>query len=152
MNETIETNLNQVVVEILTGARAASKDIYNASKEAVGKTVDFVSEQAPIVVDEFLKWQCAKAIIWGIIAVVISSILFGLCRKFHKYGSDKENYRNEELAFSLKWVSFTIACIIMIVGLGVNAATVVKIKVAPRVYMIDYVVDSIKAANNPNNQ
>jgi hypothetical protein len=48
-----QTNLNQVMIEILSGVKTAGSEIYDASKSALKKSVDFVSEQAP---------GCSKAV------------------------------------------------------------------------------------------
>src|SRR6185503_19457189 len=72
--ETIATNINQVMIEILSGVKNASGDIYKFSKQEIGQGYDFLKQQAPQVVAEFLKWKLVEAIIWTIIWVSLSCL------------------------------------------------------------------------------
>ena len=62
-NLTVQTTLNDVVIDILRGAKSAGSEIYAASKSAITQAVDFTMEQTPIVVKEFLHWKLAESVI-----------------------------------------------------------------------------------------
>lgn len=47
---TVKTTINDAVIDILRGVKGASGEIYQASKTAITKAVDFTMEQAPLVV------------------------------------------------------------------------------------------------------
>ena len=46
----VKATINDAVIDILHGAKTASGEIYQASKTAITKAVDFTIEQAPLVV------------------------------------------------------------------------------------------------------
>jgi hypothetical protein len=77
----VATNLNEVVISMLQGVKTASGEIYDASKTAIIKSVDFASEQAPLVVKEFLHWKMAQAVIYAIIWIIPSLAFFWFARK-----------------------------------------------------------------------
>lgn len=51
-----QETINSVFIDMLKGANDASGEIYGAGKIGIVKAVDFVTEQAPLVVQEFLTW------------------------------------------------------------------------------------------------
>ena len=103
-NNIPQETINNVLVNILRGAQDASSEIYGASKVGIIKAVDFASEQAPLVIQEFLAWKSAEAI-FNI--VFLSAFLIG-----------KVLIKNTE--------------------------QLIKIKVAPRVYVIEWVSSQVK--------
>lgn len=144
---TVSTNLNQVLIEMLSGVKDAGKEIYGASKDAIHKSVDFVSEQAPDVVKQFLVWKCFEALLnsigfffGGLIVLYVSYKCF---TKFvdNMYGDDKM------FAYAAGFVTLLIATLLLVGGVGHSVKTMVKIKVAPKVYLIEYVVDTVQRHN-----
>jgi len=141
-------SLNSTLIDILRGAKDVGGEIYGASKIAIMKSVDFVSEQAPQVVTEFLNWKFYEALIVLIPCLVLLAGLVWWCIFFARYGSKyKWDFGNRE---SLIPLSFITGCLLFIVGGFASEAaidklkTVIQIKVAPRVYLIEYVVDAAK--------
>ena len=146
--QTVATNINQVMVQILTGVKDASGEIYGASKVAVGQAYEFVKKEAPEVIVEFLRWRMIQAIIWALVFLSVAALLFFFARQLKLWAEKNPHaYRdNLEMAIAMKWVMRVIACLTIIITLMVNGMTVGKIVAAPRVYIIEYVVDTINGS------
>ena len=136
-----ETNLNQILVGMLSDARSAGKEIYGASKEALKKSVDFVFEQSPEIVRQFLTWKfmeaSIKCVAMFLMLITIWFIAWFIYRKLKKYEDD-----------GFEWMPILIVTILTIMTAPLwysqiidNGLTAVKIKVAPKVYLIEYVID-----------
>ena len=154
-----ETNYNAVVIDILSGVRNAGSEIYAASKDAIHKSVDFVVAQAPDVVAQFLKWKLCEAIIHFFILALIGCIFFYLayrCYVYTKTASKTDGYRDVMDSFSIgvlwKWIFSGLAAIIMLISIGTTFPTIVKIAIAPKVYVLEYVVDLAKTATGQDSQ
>jgi hypothetical protein len=143
------TNLNEVVIGILQGVKTCSGEVYDASKSAIIQSVDFAKEQAPLVVHEFLRWKMAEACIWLALWSIPAICLIWFGRKARilansektpdtsKYTMDKTDY------IWWKWGFRILATILVMVNLSINGMTITKIAIAPRVFLIEYVVDTI---------
>jgi predicted PurR-regulated permease PerM len=143
------TNLDEVVIQMLQGVKTAGGEIYDASKSSVASSVEFAQKQAPLVVREFLMWNIAQAVIsivfWSTLAFFI--LYIGHCFRKQsesdnvpdndRHRADKENY------VALKWVARFAALVILLITLYGNGLTITEITVAPRVFLIQYVVDTI---------
>ena len=148
------TNINQVLIEMLSGVKDASKEMYGASKEAVHKSVDFIAEQAPDVIKQFLMWRFFRAVTWACIFTFVAGVCLFFVNKLKKYQAvaDKgsrynDNPSEHQVTTFFKWALGVVACLFIIFGVGTNAFEMVKIKVAPKVYIIEYVVDTIQDHN-----
>jgi hypothetical protein len=148
--------INEAVVDILHGVKGAGSEIYSASKSAIVQSVDFTKEQAPLVVKEFLTWKLWEAIIYFIAFSVPSVILLFLAYNFsQKVKSDDvpvhSSSCNDKSDYSvLKWVTRIAAIILLNFNLTFEGLVIVKILVAPRVYIIEYVVDTIHNGQVPS--
>jgi len=140
----VSTNLNEVIVDILRGVKTAGGEVYSASKTAITKSVDFTMEQAPLVVKEFLMWRFTKAIIWFVVFSIVGGLLFYAARQIKLYAGTVPSYVASD-AHGMKWVVRSIACAILLINFGVNAMEIAKISVAPRVYLIEYVVSVLNS-------
>jgi len=145
-NNIPQETINTVLIDILKGAKDASGEIYGASKAGIIKAVDFAQEQAPLVVQEFLAWRFSQAIIYlvvGVIALIALAYLVGKC--FSKDWS-------KETAGGSVFMGILfggIFCAFLMFGCIIpNVETIVKVKVAPRVYVIEWVADQVSNKNN----
>lgn len=146
------TNLNQVLIEILSGVKSAGGEVYTASKDAIHKSVDFVVEQAPDVVKQFLMWKFFHALTWMLIWISVASIVLFFAYKLRKYqdkaskdtGYNSGDPSEHNVVVIFKWILGCLACIFLLFGVSSNALQMVKIKVAPKVYIIEFVVDTIR--------
>ena len=134
-----ETNLQSVVVDILRGAKNASGEIYQASKAAIVKSVDFAVEQTPLVVKEFLHWRMAQAIIYIVIGLVACGFTLWLAQLLMTSVEKDSDCEGVMVA----WMVRVVCGIVLIAIVSVNAMTITKICIAPRVYLIEYVVSQI---------
>lgn len=146
------TNLNQVIVDMLKGVSIASGEIYQASKDAIAKAVDFTMQETPLVVHEFLTWRYVKALLNLLTWVFVAGIFFYLSYRLSLYmPSTNTNLVNDNditehnLVCMFKWCFFVIGLIIVLITCSVNLTTCLKIKTAPRIYLIEYVVDQFNA-------
>lgn len=144
------TNVNQGMIDMLSGVKDAGHEIYGASKEIIHKSVDFVQEQAPDVVKQFLTWQFFHALIWACIWLAIAGVLYFLAYKLKQYqpkASTKESQdapSDHAFVVFFKWITIMAASFLIIIGVGTESFEMVKIKVAPKVYIIEYVVNLVQ--------
>lgn len=153
------TNANQVMIEILTGIKTESAKLYVTTKEALVKAYDTVSKEAPEVVKEFMLWKFVHHAIWLGLFAVISATAYYWSRHFKKaaeacppptpraYRPDDDH--DKSLFIALRYVFVVVALILMLVGGFTNLYSMLKIKLAPRVYIIEYVVDMTTQPQRP---
>ena len=141
---TAQTNLNQVLIEMLSGVKEAGSEIYAASKEALHTGVNFVSEQAPDVLKQFLTWQFYRAMMNAIGWCSLSATLIGFSVWFHRR---RKGVCGDTSGYTFgKWCSRCLGIFVLFTCMLPNIFTMVQIKVAPKVYVIQYVVDTVQAA------
>jgi len=145
----VATNMNQVLIEMLSGTKDAAKEIYGASKEAIHKSVDFVSEQAPDVIKQFLHWKLAESIIWLVVNLATVSILLYVSRRLWKW--EQNEYNTEGIGYVGLVLGCFAAGVIFYNGVVDDVTNIVKISVAPKVYIIEYVVDTVKSYERGHN-
>lgn len=137
---TSNTNVQDVIVSILTGVKSAGGEIYDVSKSAIASSIDMVKSQAPELVTEFLKWKFTEASIWcvfGIILVVIG--IYGTYKGIKMAGTDYELLQPPVIMFG-GVVPLTIGIIMF----ASHIFDVVQIYVAPKIYLIEYIVNVVK--------
>lgn len=141
MTNTQET-VNSILIDVLKGVKDAGSEVYATSKVGLAKAVDFAVEQAPIVVQEFLSWKMGEAI-FNVVAYSIAVIfLFCVIRFLFKKirSTDMNNCPEEILPIALCFMfSLVVFCGVIFTQLKPNIETIIKIKLAPRVYILEYV-------------
>lgn len=142
--QTVATNINEVMVQMLSGVKDASGEIYRFSKQEVAHGYDFIKDQAPQVVKEFLLWKIAESCVWLVVWITLACVFFFFARKLSLAAPTMSDEVNRDAATAGKWAGRIVACGIIIVAVGVHAMTITKCVVAPRVYIIEYVVDLCK--------
>jgi len=152
----VSETLNDAVIGILNGVKGASGEIYQASKTAITKSIDFTMEQAPLVVREFLHWKISEAIIYMTLWSIPAFCLFYGARKLRLYAltdavpvSDRYHSDRSDYAI-IEWILRGIAIIVLLCVVGSYGTTITKIAVAPRVYLIEYVVNTIHNGHTPS--
>lgn len=158
----VATNINEVVIQMLSGTKDAASEIYGASKTALKNSVDFVMEQAPDVVKQFLVWKFFEALVHWLIWLVVFFILLGVSFKFHSYMKAQKKQRlvnfpsstntcdGEDGGCAFKWIFRSVAILVLLVATFNYGFTVVEIKVAPKYYLLEYVVDQVKETRGVN--
>lgn len=127
----MNTNLTQVVIETI-----------EESKKVLGDGFDFAKEQTPLLIREFLVWRFWEHFILAVALAVVAVIAWvwvaRLINKGSKWWSDWDVF-----AGLLTGLAVLIS-VISTVGAIHNGLQVVKIKVAPRVYLVEFAADTIK--------
>ena len=101
--------------------------------ETVGQVKDFTVEQVPEVLQQMLVYEFISACIWiSFYCILIISITYG-SYKFIKFIIKKELIELSPLVL----ISLFLLVFIL-VGLGNDIGKAVKIKVAPKLYILDY--------------
>ena len=144
-NSIPQETINSVLVDILKGAKDAGHEIYGASKVGIVKAVDFAQEQAPLVVQEFLKWKFAQATIWTIVSVIGLVVLGYFIKKCFDCIEDSGGASVMGVVFG--GLFFAMVVFIQLIP---NVEQMVKVKVAPRVYIIEWVSDQVNPPKHHN--
>jgi len=141
-NNIPQETVNSVLIDILKGAKDAGSEIYGASKTGIVKAVEFAQEQSPMVVQEFLMWKFAQSVIWVIVGVIALGVLSYLFKKCVDWFSESEGV-------SIIPGSFFVLMIVLVCWKTVvpNIEQMVKVKVAPRVFMIEWVSSQVTGKN-----
>lgn len=150
-NNVPQETINSVLVDILKGAKDASSEIYGASKTGIVKAVDFAQEQAPLVVQEFLQWKFAQSVIYVIIALISIGVLAWIFAQSRKWASEN-NDGSEVFAWFGMFISLVVSVVVVFSVLVPNVEQMVKVKVAPRVYLIEWVSDQVNSSKHHNHK
>jgi len=103
---------------------------------------DFTKEQAPLVVNEFLTWSFFHSCFMAGFYLGICLIAWFILYRF--FGKAVNNSKHTD-GFSLPaWCFILMFTVFPVLGCVSNILESVKIKVAPRIYMIEWVSDQIK--------
>lgn len=144
---TTKETFNSVMVDILSGVKTASGEIYGATKGAIRTSVDFVAKETPEVITQFIKWHLLRACIWAAGFLGLGGFLLYLsrrCRIFH----EKDIHNENDGLFIVGRIMTILAAIpILFFGAGGEIMTITKITVAPKVYIIEYVVDTVQGGH-----
>lgn len=138
-----QDTINNVLIDILKGAKDAGSEIYGASKTGIVKAVDFAQEQAPLVVQEFLSWKFANAFIWTIVAAISIITLLVVAYKCKNWLNKEEYIDDEAFPFIIMVACLFVSIAVAFEGLVPSIEQMVKVKVAPRVFIIEWVSDQI---------
>ena len=133
-----QETINTILIDVLKGVKETGSELYAAGKAGVAQAVDFALQQAPLVVQEFLSWKMSEAIInlifFGVGTVILLFCLVFLLKKA------KKNIENDAIVPIFFGTLFTVITLIALLNnIKKDIQTVVKIKLAPRVYIIEYV-------------
>lgn len=90
---------------------------------------DFAVEQAPMVVQEYLHWQFAAAIFGAVFFGLLAVVVWAMAPRV-----DEAMDADGEAAFGLRCV----AALAFVLAVGLNGYDAVKVKVAPRIVLIEY--------------
>ena len=162
---TLQATLNDVVIDILRGAKSASGEVYQASKSAVVASVEFAKNQVPDVVEQFLRWKITEKVVYIVGWLVVAVLLVYISRSFNTFATNfrKTNpdsftrYSNPvdyDFAVFFKWATRVGAVAIIVINIWLNGMTIAKILIAPKVYIMEYVIDNINTARGgwPNHR
>ena len=141
-NNIPQETINAVLIDILKGAKDASSEIYGASKTGIVKAVEFAQEQSPMVVQEFLLWKFAQSVIWVIVGVIAIGVFGFLIKKCVSKLKNSKSDEDEIYVLPII-ISVVLSVVICFANIVPNVEQIVKVKVAPRVFMIEWVSDQV---------
>lgn len=114
---------------------------------------DFASDQIPLVIQEYLAWQFYSGLVILILLLTCSSLAGGLGLNFLRIRKnvDKDNPDRSEYSRNSSKEGYMICSVISFLLSVVffffsfmPAYDMVKVKVAPRVVLIDWLKDSVQ--------
>jgi hypothetical protein len=138
-NVATNTNVQQAIVSILMGAKDVSGDIYNSSKDVIGQSVEFVKAQAPDLVKEFLRWKFTQALLVSLFGLFIIGVALFIGRWFIKAADGDADV--EVPGYMIGIFGTLIGSALFIFWI----MDVVQIAVAPRIYLLEYVVKIVQS-------
>ena len=100
----------------------------------IEKGVDFTMEQAPLLVREFYNWHIAEAIFWLVLSVIVLSIPYFMYKIYKKYDA----FREDELMVFFPIMASIISLVFGVIMFISNLLDLIKLIVAPRLYLIEY--------------
>jgi hypothetical protein len=116
-------------------------------------TKDFVSEQAPLVVQEVIRWGIAQNIFWTLlfaILMILVTITWLYIRKSWKWDTSVGDGRDWfPVGFFLNGICVLIN-FVMFTFLSSAVYNLVYIWVAPRLYVLDQLATLLNRANGGN--
>jgi choline-glycine betaine transporter len=120
MNDTNLVNdiLKQKLVELLDKGEAGAVS-----------AVNWLLAQAPDVAKQYLQWEIGKSIFWICFCVIGMLVGYMLYRVMKATQSDGEEFIPLVSSQALGWI-----------GLAINTFSLVKVLVAPKLVLIDFVI------------
>lgn len=148
----METEQKQTAVDSLT---AKSVEILDWLETSVKQTTEFVVEQTPQFIQELLAYSFWYSLIWFFISLIALTFAGrGLYKIIFKdyYGikpedTFKNRWGNDEMKPSVvvSRVAFTVLTVVSFLFGSISIQMDwLKIKVAPRVYLLEYALKAIK--------
>lgn len=123
----------------------ALANILQKGLELAEKTGHFIVDQTTDVVQQFIYWRLCMHSIYVLVSGIVLYILYRWIKQVWKWGNEETDYDGGALMFAL------IILIISIAGAGIffisNLLDVIKLIVAPKVYLIEYAVELVKNVN-----
>jgi Mn2+/Fe2+ NRAMP family transporter len=116
----------------------------NLMIEALGKTTDFAAEQIPLYVQELLRYALWDTILSLILAIAILTASLIIAKKVLKYLRIADYNYDLEAAAHILLVVLGLSSIFSVFLTVASVSTILKITLAPRVYVIDYLKKEIK--------
>lgn len=111
------------------------KPVLKLLLEALQSTGNFAMEQAPLVLREMIWWGTGEAIFWWALWWTAAAVVYFWIRPTVYYAVDADDQDR-----AIGDIFFRVGCsIAMLAAAGVNAFTLIKISVAPRLYLIEQI-------------
>ncbi len=134
---TLEQNISDLVLWIKTTATA---------------TTGFVTEQTPLYIKEFLNWYFWEAVFYTSIStallVVTLSVALWAAKKYSKLRAkeiEKGNiYNGSSEGYQIASAVSLVASAVLLIPIFVNAHDALKVKVAPRVVIVEEIAKKLK--------
>lgn len=143
---TIQTNLNQAMIEILSGVKVASGEIYTASKEAITKSITFVEKETPDVLHQFILLHIMENLVFYVVWLIVPIVFWVAANKISKYRvSNKEHWYDDDILgnYMVQWILIVVGFFVLMVNTCNYGLDALKIYIAPKVYILEHIVNMI---------
>jgi len=130
------------------GLNESLQKVVEKALKVAETTGQFVIEQAPDLINQFLQWHLFRNIIGILIA--ISIFLMGrylpylwLQKEYDKYDADQRFFnRFGDDGAIIGYVLFTVMTLFSFLMLYVKIMNIIKITVAPKIFIIEYFINN----------
>lgn len=136
------TALEQVLVDTIN-------TVTEGAKKVSGQAIDFASEQVPDVIHQLLMFQMVKAVVFIVLSATVFFIAVHMCvrliniLKEEKQKNTSTYFDESGYYLGVALISIFAAAPALLVFIG-NLLKALKIWLAPKIYLIEYVADLIK--------
>lgn len=116
--------------------------IMNFVEESAKATGDFAKEQIPLYIQELLSWAFWESFAWTFLFAAIAGFLWWLRAFIIKKSTDKDG----DVSFDTYWGTLVITLVLSVpclCGVVNNGLQTLKVGVAPRVWLVEYVAKAI---------
>jgi hypothetical protein len=118
----MNTNIESVVVSFL-----------NMANNNLEKAVELAKENAPELVNQIMMWGVASNVLWIVFSfILVPLVVWGYVKLV------KTDNCDDEFLLVLLGIGTLIFSLVGVVGYIVSIIEIVKIKVAPALYLFDY--------------
>jgi len=134
---TLEQNISDLVLWIKTTATA---------------TQGFVTEQTPLYIREYLGWYFWEAIFYVSISAVLLCVTLSVAlwssKKYSKLRPKElergEKYGGDSEGYVIACMVSLVASVMLLIPLFINVHDALKVKIAPRVVLVEEVAKKLK--------
>lgn len=116
-------------------------EILKSAMDKAAQGADWLAGQVPDVVQQLLRWKLVEAVTWGLIEGFVALVLFITCVRFCKYVTKHDEWRD----VGPLPLGPGIIGLLFLWGGVYNLMTILKIVVAPKVYLLEYVAHLTKS-------
>jgi len=113
------------------------------SGNLIKEGIDFTKEQAPLVVQEFLTWEFWNSFGTGVLLLIISLTFLSIGWKYRKLMWGELAQKTDGFTAMANVCIFAIA-LGLLIPMTFNFQTALKVKIAPRVYLIEWASNQVK--------
>ena len=118
-----------------------AKEALEAGKTGILQVANFAKEQAPILVEQLLKWKFAIHAVWASIGLLgVLAALWWNIRWVRNKNSFYYEYEGKGPMITIWFFTYLIFVLIFLIA----GATAMKIAIAPNLYIFEYIVRWIK--------
>lgn len=120
-------------------------DVAEMTKEGIMKAVEVMQEQCPLLVDELLRWEFAISLIIMSSFVAVGLLIALVAARLWKWARERESIVRcaDGDSYIFPIIFSIISPIAICVGVTTNL-TWLKIWIAPRLFLLEYISELVK--------
>jgi len=141
-------NLQGVLAETLRSFQQVSGEALEAGRKGVKSAVEFAQEQIPDVIAQLMAWEFMYHLCWALAGVGFMAIVFVIFAAILKRVKIVGDSDDVFFTFVIGVAISLIVCVFTLGGSVIpNSLVCLKIKTAPKVFLIEYCNDILKPYN-----